>query len=496
VKSGNCVAAPDILKGKYCSGGLAVFWKRAKIISAQATTSANAPIAPTLPKANIVVDDVFSTSEIPPLTFIDRHDQPEIRRLKTAIQQGGKIVCIHGDSKSGKTMFARKQLSTLSTGYVLVEGNRISSVDDFWLQLGEKLKIGIEKELHTQKKVGETEELKAEVSASLSTGIASVKSKLNSSLVTKEIVDTKFLTQPINTVRGKCLGFLSDVPICVILDDFHFIKDEATRLSLAIDLKTPASAKQGKYIIISVPEEAFDCFSKDEQLLGRSAIRPFPGWTKDELIKVVQTGFEILGIGFTDKQIRQIAANAVLNPLNLQQICVNICSNAGIRSKSDVPKNFALTGRHLVSALEDFAEDLSFFSNILKLAANSSGGASALQTYDVGEQRLNVYELALVGLSDAGANDHSGVLISTLRKKIRARVNDEGWTNTHLKSAVERLAAVELDIEYKRAPIPNATDRPLLIVDEKVFVTNPLFRIFLFWCLLPQLGLQNRMPLD
>jgi hypothetical protein len=138
----------------------------------------------------------------------------------------------------------------------------------------------------------------------------------------------------------------------------------------------------------------------------------------------------------------------------------------------------------------------SFFSDIVKLAANASGGADALQTYELGERRLNVYELALVGLSDAGANDRSGVLISTLRKKIRARVNDESWNNAHLKAAVERLAAVELKIEYRRAPIPNATDRPLLIVDDKVFVTNPLFRIFLFWCLLPQLGLQNRVPLD
>jgi hypothetical protein len=458
-----------------------------------AAAPAPAPVVEAPPR-EITVDDVFSTSEIPPMSFIDRNDRGEIRRLKTAIGQGGKIVCMYGDSKSGKTMFARKQLSMLASGYVLVEGSRITSVSEFWQQLAERLKVGIEKEIHGQRTTTDETEVKAEVAGSLSAGIGSVKGKLRASLASKEIIDARFLTLPINSVRGKCLEFLSEVPICVVIDDFHFVKDEAVRLALAIDLKTPASAKQGKYILISVPKEAFDCLNGDEQLIGRTAILPFPGWTKEELAQVAGTGFRLLGIGCTDRQLRQIAANAVLNPLNLQQICVNICSNAHIRTKSDVRPDFVVTGRHLTSALEDFAQDFAYFSGIIALAAK--GSTDALQTYAVGERRLNIYDLALVALSDAGANEHSGVLISTLRRKIRARLGDESWSNTYLKAAVERLAAVELEIKYKRSPIPHATDRPLLVVEDKVFVTNPLFRIFLFWSLLPQYGLQNRVLLD
>ena len=467
------------------------FARKTKAELAPASPPVKAPvITPNL----IPVHEIFSTSEIPPRTFIDR-DRPDMRRLKTALDQAGKVVCMHGESKSGKTMFARNRLCTSHNGYVLIEGSRIASVNDFWQQLGEILKIAIEKERQSKSAEVQSTTVKGDATASFSSGLVGLKASAGMEQATQAMLDAVIRSEPLTSVRSKCLEFLRETKLAVVIDDFHLIEDESVRRDLAFDLKTPAGAQEGKFVIISIPETAFDFVNKDEQLQLRFSILPFPSWCKEELADIATKGFGILGLTVTSKQIGYIVANAILNPLNLQQICVNVCSNANIRSNVDVLVGDSLKREHLASALEDFAQELSFFSQMIDIAAAHAGTTENLTTYKVGDKRLNIYQLALVALSDAGANEDFGVKFSTLRRKIKTRVGDENWNNPHLKTAIEKLTNAEIEIKYRRA-ISNASEKPLLVDDDKVFVVNPLFRIYLFWCLLPSLGLGNKMPVE
>jgi hypothetical protein len=103
------------------------------------------PSTPSAPvKKGLPVASVFSITTLAPYSYIDRAvdsssdaTRRKVRQLKAALSQEGPIVCIFGESKTGKTTFARKTLLDAGYSFVLAEGTEIKSVESFWRHIAE-----------------------------------------------------------------------------------------------------------------------------------------------------------------------------------------------------------------------------------------------------------------------------------------------------------------------------------------------------------------------
>jgi hypothetical protein len=448
----------------------------------------------------IHVRHVFSTSVIAPASYIDRSaasaeeaTRGKIRRLKTALQQEGIIVGIHGESKSGKTMFARKTLLDGGYGFVIAEGTEIESLDGFWRHIAQKLQLNIRKCISTIDQKQAISSAAAWMSSGFSIPPAKIQGGLKSSSELRTLEQVTVQSEVLESLRETCLNFLELANMAVIVDDFHAIKDDKLRIEILNNVKIPAGLKRGKYVFVSIPGDALFIGRVDEQLIGRSDVYEFPMWSDDDLREIARQGFRVLNIGFEERQIVQIGRNSFSNPINIQQICINICTNCGISSIADVMPGFSIPQESVKLALGDFAHGLGFFDEIIRQAEHRGGTAAAEPKYAVGRTALNVYQLVFVALCSPSATGADGILQKTIRDKIRRTLGNETWSIPNLEEVLKRLADSEIDIDFaRRGPDPNAGKRPLFFDADKkkLYVTNPMLRVYLLWGYLPRLGLR------
>ncbi|MBL8547140.1 MAG: toll/interleukin-1 receptor domain-containing protein [Hyphomonadaceae bacterium] len=86
------------------------------------------------------VTDVFAEAK-PTYTFIDRSTKPEFRRIQRELLAGGKIIRLHGPSKSGKTELCRQIFKEASP--ILLYGSQIKSVEAYWGAIATQLGVSV-----------------------------------------------------------------------------------------------------------------------------------------------------------------------------------------------------------------------------------------------------------------------------------------------------------------------------------------------------------------
>ncbi|MHA6768165.1 hypothetical protein [Sphingobium ummariense] len=76
------------------------------------------------------VYDVFTPTDVPTYTYVDRSEQNLETQLRSAIQTPGMIASLSGPSKSGKTVLIRKVISQDSL--ITVSGAAITEPGHLW----------------------------------------------------------------------------------------------------------------------------------------------------------------------------------------------------------------------------------------------------------------------------------------------------------------------------------------------------------------------------
>jgi len=449
---------------------------------------------------------VFSTSVIAPASYIDRSTQSthastrdRIRRLNTALQQDGLVVGVYGEAKSGKTMFTRKALMDAGYGFVIAEGSEIKTLDGFWRHIAEKLQLNIRRHISTvnEKHAQDHAEVSGSASTSFYVPAVKVKAGLKTSSETRTLEGMTVHSEVLESVREACLNFLEAANMAVIVDDFHAVKDAVLRKEILLNVKVPAGLNRGKYVFVAIPEEALFVGQSDEQLIARNGVHEFPTWSRTDLQEIARQGFRALGIGYEESHITYIERNCFANPINVQQICINICSVCGIKTSADVPAGFVIPRDKVRTALADFANELRFFDDIIRQAESKGGVTAAERKYNVNGVSLNVYQLVFATLCSAAATSESGVRVKTIRDRIRRFLNDDEWKMPKLAEILKRLADSEINLQFaRRGPDPNASKRPLYFDGEKLYVTNPMLRVYLLWGYLQGLGLDQDRIVD
>ena len=442
--------------------------------------------------AQVKAPPAFSVSTCPG-AFLVRDSHPALVTLTRTLNRSGVVPCVSGESKSGKTTFLRHYFKSRRIPFVILAGPRVKDTQSFWRALGEELRLEIVKERQHQQQLITSADLtvRAEYSAGHE-ALAKATASAEARLAMEAVAGTTFTTEPLVSARSKCLDYLRQTGTFVLVDDMHQMSDVA-RTEIAFEIKTDVESGSIRFAFVAIEEATFDFIHGDEQLSDRFRPISFPNWTADELKSVARKGFDLTLFGVTDAQLDIIVANAVLNPYNLHDIALNILENAAASNGGNAIAGRTLERAVLVQSLKDFAERLGFFHVIISRAA--ADGADTRTTYDVEGQVLDLYELALLALSDCGGAPE--VKISSLKKRIRERVKDRSWSNSNLSRVVQRLASASIDKKYLRAssnrgtvPLkfcPKIGDR-----EERVLVINPAFKVYLFWFLPSALKVRGR----
>ena len=458
---------------------------------------------PMPPPGPIHVNDVFSTTVFAPLSYIDRSTassdkttKDKISRLRGALRQEGMIVGVYGESKTGKTMFTLKTLSDANYGFLIAEGTEIHSLDGFWRHIAEKIQLRLPSELSTSKETERASEVKGSAGADFRLPFGKLKARAEASHETRKLESLNVKEDVLNSVRQACLDFLGKYRMAVVVDDFHAIADAALRRQIISNVKQPAGLKQGKYVFIAIPEEALFVGQTDAQLIDRNGQFEFPNWSPADLKEIARKGFDTLGLGFEDqlkeKHLTYIEKNSCFNPINIQQICINICDTCRIDSSADIPAGRKISHKDIEDALGRFALQYQIFDQIIELAEKAGGKDAAEKKYKVGGVNLNVYQLVFATLCSRGAVNAAGILQKTVRDKIRDLIREPTWSISNLGDIMKRLADAEVGIEFARVSAhPKGTSHPLLYDGKKLFVVNPMLKVYLLWGYLRGLGLDT-----
>jgi len=229
------------------------------------------------------VGEVFQSAGIPELTYVDRSGRPVLSELRNEVGHAGKLICIYGPSKSGKTVFCRKVLEKRKP--ILLRGNSIKSPDGFW------------------------------------TLLASHKGGRN---------------------RQELLQMLERDRTPIIIDDFHKIPEKTQRL-LVDPLRTIANDGT-TIVVISIYDFALKLFQADPELDGRVFGMKFPWWESSDIAKIGICGFSKLGLSVSKDVISALARFSCKTPILMQDACFLLCATElGINetlevvSQKDVP---------------------------------------------------------------------------------------------------------------------------------------------------------------
>ena len=272
------------------------------------------------------VAEVFRPNTMPSYTYINRQEKRGTTyetKLKRALQKVGSLIAISGGSKTGKTVLYRKVVP--EDKLVELSGAQIHSVEDFWQQIAENLRIP--DELSMAYSSQENKGGKA-IAGGKSSFMAMLAASVNGEL-SKSSSQGENITQKVMRNNTLVLKTLIAGDFVLVIDDFHYINPEI-QLYLSRILK--AELFNGlKVILLSLPHRADDAIKRNPDLIGRTVFINLLPWTKEELEQIARKGFDLLQIPVSDDQIAHIVRESALSPQLMQENCYNLA----IRIKED-----------------------------------------------------------------------------------------------------------------------------------------------------------------
>jgi len=278
----------------------------------------------------IKVSEVFVPGRLPGYTYNPRASVALEGSLDSLIEDGGSVICVSGLTKMGKTVLVERLRP--AADHVRVDGSQFSSIEDFWIRVGDRLGI--------------YPNISLTVSGGLSAG-GSIGGKvalpgmevnaagnLGGNAVTQ---DTRGAVRPIGSVA---LEALMNSGKSLIIDDFHFIERSLQRAVIR-SLKDPIF-RGLTAIVISTSHRTLDVILAEPNMDGRAESLKVTLWSEDELAFIADAGFRVLNLRDPDGAITaKLTSNAFGSPHLMQKFCKNICAINGVRSKQSWPTPLA-----------------------------------------------------------------------------------------------------------------------------------------------------------
>jgi AAA domain len=203
--------------------------------------------------AEVSRDSVFVAGGQPSITYVERESLDVGRQLARAIATPNQIVSLSGPTKCGKTVLCK---------HVLKQKQYV------WIKICYELNypIEIDKASKTTRSFG----------MSITRFIFSAS---GSQLSEKETSRTYRID-----AMSSALRHLLENDIVLVIDDFHYLKEDARR-EFVRNIK--GSIFSGlDVVLLSVTHRTYDAIRAEQELTGRFISVTVPEWSKDDLLRL------------------------------------------------------------------------------------------------------------------------------------------------------------------------------------------------------------------
>jgi hypothetical protein len=414
--------------------------------------------------ASLRYQDVFVPGGFPRHTYNPRIELQLEQRLSESRRNLCKLVTVVGQTKSGKTVLARKVLPREEC--VWVDGGTVAAEDDFWQVVLEQLDLF----QGTQEQA--SDETTATISGKGTAGanflIAKGSAELGGQL-SKKRGSARSRTRSVSP-RVAALRGLGRELVPLVIDDFHYLPRDLQG-SVVRALKQPIF--DGLPVaIIAIPHRRYDAVKVEKEMTGRISPVEIPAWSEAELRFIPDTGFRLLGISVPDSASRQLASEAIGSPHLMQDFCRTICSRGETGDRIDAARL-----RHIIEKLTDvFHEVAETIGRPIfeKLARGPRQRTDRIQRELRDGRSVDIYELVLHALAHLRPG-----LVSLEYEDLRAAIREVSASQIPQLHEVARVLKHMASIaasDQSSTPVIDFEE-----ADKKLHITDPFFAFYLRW---------------
>lgn len=416
----------------------------------------------------VKLNDVFTPGGQPSITYVTRAGLNIEAALRKALSQRNIIVSLTGPTKSGKTVLCKNVLGELA--HVWIEGGQIKSEAGLWDKICYELNYPRE----ITKKASSGDASNNGISAAGQIGVPGTGVTLTGTLGGSKLHSSEIHRSYSIDAMHTALEHLVKNDICLVIDDFHYIPEEA-RADIIRTLKG-AVFNGLRVILLSTPHRAFEAIKAEAEITGRFKHVTMPSWETDDLEKIAETGFNALNVNCDEGIVQKFATEAQGSPLLMQQFCWNICYDSKIEA--------AATFRTRINPQFPIA-------NIFNEVAHDSG----LPTYEKfakGPQsrtdrllrplwnggEADIYEAILIAIAVTGPKEK--LSYDQIRSSLNNILSDKVPQKLEVSNALNHLATID-EKENKGSRAIDWDAKALELV-----ITDPFFRFYLRWKVKPK----------
>jgi hypothetical protein len=331
-------------------------------------------------------------SQNPP--YIQRQGEDLEQQLRDTLATPNIVVSLSGPSKSGKTVLVEGVVK--DERLIVIFGSDIRKEDDLWQLVLDD--IDSPETVADQSSTAKTDQEGTAVSLGINIPVLPINiggQRTQGSTSTDVNVRTE-------TRRRGGLTHVADVighsDYVVFIDDFHYIP-QSLQTSIARQIK--AASERGIRIAVAlVPHRSDDVVRNNPELRGRVMHIDTVYWPASDLKKIALVGFPRLGITCTDSQALDFAHEACGSPQLMQQICLQACFEADVRSSQAVSRLLPSDDSFKRKVMERSALTTDYSSLVRAMHKGPKSRGVVRDVYDfIDGSRGDAYRGVLLGLA-------------------------------------------------------------------------------------------------
>lgn len=260
------------------------------------------------------LSDVYMPVGVPQLTFVKRENlEHSIISWK---MNKSKHLLIFGPSKSGKTTLWKQYVPQESI--IKVSCNSSTSVGQVYSN------ILFELQTFYTCEIAEKIDTKTGIAAEISSAIGLFFAKASTNVESTSGNSNKMAPIASPAIEANLLvKYLKPSAKIVVIEDFHYVPDDFKE-KLSQDLK--AFSDDGcPWIIVGVQHKTSKLLSYNIDLQQRIAEIPVEGFSRDQLIRIIELGENALNISFSCKIKEGILKESYGSASLVQNLCQRIC---------------------------------------------------------------------------------------------------------------------------------------------------------------------------
>lgn len=415
------------------------------------------------------LNDVFVVGSQPTITYNPRPSLGLDDKVREYLDECGRILCITGPTKSGKTVLIRKVVHNC----VRISGGEIETIDDFWSDLIDGLDAYTVETY--EENVGHEFSSATEATGSIKPG--GIGAEVAGQKGSSESSSQRHTQTRQRSTRSVAKAELLRSKAPVVVDDFHHIPVNVQR-QIVHGVKDLVFDRV-PFVFVSVPHHSADVVRAEKEMKGRVEQLVVTTWTEDELGEIGTKGFAALNIAMPEEMSARMAKESYGSPHLMQDFCLQICKTNNL--KESLPEPALMGGEAHDGFFRKIAEGDELDATYTRLAQGPRPRADRIPRRMKNGETKDIYGALLLAIAETGPKAELDWV--DIRGALRRIMTDEPPKQQECTRVLEQMSSIAKKLVWDDNDKRFVGD-PVLDFDPelgKVHVTDPFFAFQLRW---------------